>query len=194
MSHNKDLSRHTGDLEREDRRRARQKKWEERSKRFWRTFLFTENGKPKSGFLIYTFCLAIAFFAFHYASFYFIIDWLEPVTRGWPVVLGNLTGSVICSVPPLLIGCLLHRWFSDKRLMLGTYIWLALLGAASVVTMAVMLKGTGSMPEFLKFFCWFIIIPLMLGLIVFFRLYKRDYRPAAPKEEEPEYKKYIRRG
>ena len=78
--------------------------------------------------------------------------------------------------------------------MLGTYIWLAVLGAASVVTMAVMLKGTGSMLEFLKFFCWFIIIPLMLGLIVFFCLYKRDYRPAAPKEEEPEYKKYIRRG
>ena len=52
MSFNKDLNGHTGGLEREDRRRARQKKWEERSKHFWRTFLFTENGKPKSGFLI----------------------------------------------------------------------------------------------------------------------------------------------
>ena len=181
-------------FERERIQQEKKRKSEERSKKFWSTFLFTENGKPKSGFLIYTFCLAIAFFAFHYASFYFIIDWLEPVTRGWPVVLGNLTGSVICSVPPLLIGCLLHRWFSDKRLMLGTYIWLAVLGAASVVTMAVMLKGTGSMPEFLKFFFWFAVIPLVLGLTVFYLLYRRDYKPKVPKEEEPEYKKYIRRG
>ena len=41
MSYNKDLNGHTGGLEREDRRRARQKKWEERSKHFWQSFLFT---------------------------------------------------------------------------------------------------------------------------------------------------------
>ena len=69
-------------FERERIQQEKKRKSEERSKKFWSTFLFTENGKPKSGFLIYTFCLAIAFFAFHYASFYFIIDWLEPVTRG----------------------------------------------------------------------------------------------------------------
>ncbi|MBO4861508.1 MAG: hypothetical protein J5535_01245 [Firmicutes bacterium] len=181
-------------FERERRQQEKKQKSEARSKKFWSTFLFTENGKPKSGFLIYTFCLAILFFAIQYASFYFIVDWLHPVTDGWPLVLGNLTGSIICSLPALLIGWLLHRWFSDKRLMLGTYIWLALLAAASVITMAFMLKGTGSMPEFITFFCWFAIIPLVLGLIVFYRLYKRDHRPKTPKEEEPEYKKYIRRG
>ena len=181
-------------FERERRQQERKQKSEERSKKFWSTFLFTENGRPKSGFLIYTFCLAIAFFAIQYASFYFIVDWLDPVTKDWPLILGNLTGSIICCLPALIVGWLLHRWFSDKRLMPGTYIWLALLAVASIITMAIMLRGTEAMPEFLKFFFWFAIIPLALGLIVFYCLYKRDYKPKNQKEEEPEYKKYIRRG
>ena len=181
-------------FERERRRQERKQKSEERSKKFWRAFLFTENGRPKSGFLIYTFCLAIVFLAIQYASFSFIVDWLDPVTKNWPLVLGNLTGAVICSLPALIAGRLLHKWFSDKRLMLGAYIWLALLAAASVIAMTIMLSGTGTMPEFLKFFFWFAVIPLVLGLTVFYLLYRRDYRPKVPKEEEPEYKKYIRRG
>ena len=180
-------------FERERKQKARKQKNEERSRKFWSAFLFTENGRPKSGFLIYTFCLAIAFFAIHYASFFFIVDWLDPVTGDWPVFLGNLTGSVICSLPALLIGLLLHRWFSDKRLMLGTYIWLALLAVASIITMAVLLKGTGSMPEFLKFFFWFGIIPICLGTALFYRKYKKDYVPKTPAQQEPEWKKYINR-
>ena len=163
-------------FEQERRRKERQQKSEERSRKFWSTFLFTENGRPKSGFLVYTFCLAIVFFALHYLSFALIVDWLHPVTDGLPVTLGNLIGSVACSIPSLLTGYLLHRRFEDKRLMLGTYIWLALLAVASVIVMAITLKGTGAMPQFLKFFTWFAALPLAMGLALFYYLYKKDTR------------------
>ena len=171
----------------------RKKKWDERGQKFWSAFLFTENGKPKSGFIIYTFCLAIVFFALYFAGFYFLVDLLAPLVKGWPVIFGNLFSSLCCSAVGLIVGYAFHRWFSDKRLILGAHIWLAILAVASIITMAIMLKGTGAMPEFMKFFLWFVIIPVCLGLVVFYRLYRRDHHPKAEKEEEPDYKKYIRR-
>lgn len=194
MERNRNLNRQTSDLERESRRQARQKKWDERGKRFWRTFLFTENGKPKSGFLIYTFCLSIVFIALYLVAYSFLVDWLAPLTESWPVVLGNLTGSLCVSAAVLLVGCVLHRLLSDKRLMLGTYLWLLLYAVASVITMAIMLEDAEAMGAFWRFALWFLLIPLALGLVLFYLLYRRDHKPetAAP-EEEPAWKKYVRR-
>lgn len=193
MSYNKDLNGHIGDLERENRRRARQKKWEERSKHFWRTFLFTENGKPKSGFLIYTFCLSAVFIALHLIAFTYIVDWLALLTESWPVALGNLFASLCVSAAVLLVGYVLHRLLSDKRLMLGTYLWLLLYLVASVITMALLLRDWETMRVFLHFVLWFAAIPVGLGLVLFTLLYRRDHHAPAPVEEEPAWKKYVRR-
>lgn len=190
------FDRQIGDFEKEKRQKERKAKWDERGDRFWSAFLFTENGKPKSGFIIYTFCLAIVFFAVYYASFYFLVDLLNPIVKGWPVFAGNLFTSLCCSAVGILIGLVLHRWFSDKRLILGAHIWLVILAVASIIAMAVILKGSDAMSAFMKFFFWFVILPVVLGTAVFYRLYKRDHHPKIIKEEEkePEYKKYIRRG
>jgi hypothetical protein len=193
MSLKNDFNKQAGDLERENRRRERQKKWDERGKRFWRTFLFTENGKPKSGFLIYTFCLSVVFIALYLAAFTYIVDWLAPLTESWPVLLGNLTASLCVSAVVLLAGFLLHRVLSDKRLMLGTYMWLLLYVAASVIAMALLLKDREAMGIFLQFALWFALIPVCLGLVLFYLLYRRDYRPETPVPEEPAWKKYVRR-
>lgn len=187
---------HRSELEnsrREAEREARRKKWDERGKRFWSSFLFTENGKPKSALMIYTFSLSVVFIAIHLAGFHYIVDLLTPLTESWPVLWGNLLGSLSVSALAVGVGCVLHRLMSDKRLMFGTYLWLALYVAASIVTMAIMLRGTGAMPEFMIFALWFLLIPLALGLLVFYLLYRRDHHPAPPPEAEPEWKKYVRR-
>ncbi len=173
-------------------KKEKQKKREERSKKFWSSFLFTENGKPKSSFFLYTFCLSAVFVVLYIAAFHFIVDWLAPVTESWPVFLGNLFGSLSCSAVGIVAGWLLHRWFRDKRLIFGTYIWLAVYVIASVITMAIMLSGTDSMSVFLVFALWFAFIPVTLGLIFFFLLFRRDCKPVN-KEEEPEWKKYVNR-
>ena len=158
-----------------------------------RTPTFTENGKPKSGFLIYTFCLSAVFIALHLIAYTYIVDWLALLTESWPLVLGNLTGSLCVSAAVLLVGYVLHRLLSDKRLMLGTYLWLLLYLVASVITMALLLRDWETMRVFLHFVLWFAAIPVGLGLVLFTLLYRRDHHAPAPVEEEPAWKKYVRR-
>ena len=187
------VSRETRELERESRRQQRQKKWDERARSFWKTFLFTENGKPKSGFLVYTFSLSIVFIALLLIGFNFIVDWLSPLTASWPVALGNLFASLCVSAAVLLIGSVLHHLLGDKRLMLGTYLWLLLYLVASVTTMALLLRDWETLRVFLHFVLWFAAIPVGLGLLLFYLLYRRDYRAPVPVQEEPAWKKYVRR-
>lgn len=194
MGRSNDSFRDPAGLAREQRRRERSKRWEERSKRFWRSLLFTENGKPKSGFLIYTFCLSAVFIALHLLAFTYIVDWLAPLTESWPLVLGNLTSSLSVSAAVLLVGFVLHRLLKDKRLMLGTYLWLLLYTAAAIITMALVLQDAEAMKLFLRFALWFVLIPVGLGLALFYLLYRRDYRPETPAQtDEPAWKKNVRR-
>lgn len=193
MDYENELYRQNKAREQEQKRRERQKKWDERGKRFWSTFLFTENGKPKSGFLVYSFCLSVVFIGLYLVAFAFIPDLLAPLTASWPVFWGNLLGSLCVSIAVLLVGWLLHVLLSDKRLIFGTYIWLALYVAAAFITMAVILRSTGAMREFTVFAVWFLLIPLVCGLTLFFFLCRRDYHPETPAEGEPEWKKYTRR-
>lgn len=181
------------DAEREQRKVARKKKWAEREKRFWKTFLFTENGKPKSGLMVYTFCLSFVLLGIYIAAFFFSIEQLTDLTVGIPVFLGNLIQSLAASAVGLLLSFLLHKLLPDKRLVFGTYLWLALYAVASLVTLLIMLKGTGAAGALFTFFGWFVVVPLALGLAVSYLLYRRDYAPRRANEEEPAWKRYTQR-
>ena len=61
MDQNNNFYRQIEDAERERAKKERKEKWAKREKSFWKAFLFTEDGKPKSGFLVYTFCLSLVF-------------------------------------------------------------------------------------------------------------------------------------
>lgn len=193
MNYQDEIYRQERAREQEKKRQERQRKSKERSNRFWSTFLFTENGKPKSGFLVYTFSLSILFIALYILAFRYLVDLLAPLTVSWPVLWGNFFGSLCVSAVVLLIGYGLHRLFSDKRLLLGTHIWLLLYLVAAIIYMAIYLRGSGTMREFLLFALWFAGIPVLLGTVLFSILCKRDHHPKAPVEEEPEWKKYVRR-
>ena len=124
MDYNNDFERQIEDAERERRKKERKEKWAKREKSFWKAFLFTEDGKPKSGLMVYTFCLSIVFVLLYIGAFNLIINWLSPVTAEWPVFAGNLVQSLAAGVVGVLAALILHRIFSEKRLMLGTYLWL----------------------------------------------------------------------
>ena len=193
MNHQDELYRQERTREQERKRQERQKKREERSNSFWSTFLFTENGKPKSGFLVYTFSLSVVFIALHILA-YNLIDLLQPLTASWPVLWGNLLDSLCFTVPVLLIGYVLHRLFSDKRLMFGTYIWLLLYLVAALITLAFFMTESGDLLDFVLYLAlWFAVIPVVLGVLLFFFLCRRDHHPKSPAEEEPEWKKYVHR-
>lgn len=194
MNTQDDFSRQIEQQERERERAQRAKKRDERARRFWSTFLFTENGKPKSGLVIYTFSMSIVFLALYLVGFQLFIELLHPLTAHWSALWGNLLTSLSVSAAVSAIGLVLHRLLPEKRLLLGTHLWLALYVLASIVTMTILLRGSGAMREFMVFALWFALIPLAVSLPLFFWLYKKDYHPPLPPAEEEEaWKKYTRR-
>lgn len=181
------------DAEKEQRKKASKAKWERRERNFWKVFLFTDEGKPKSGLILYTFCLSFVFLAIYITAFYFVIEWLTPVMEGFPVILSNLFQSLAATAVGLLIGLVLHLVLTDKRLVFGSHIWLAVYTVAVWITMLVILRGTGGIPTFLTFYAWFVLIPLAVALVVTFLLYRKDYVPPHSAPEVPKWKKRIQR-
>ena len=192
MDYNNDFERQIEDAERERRKKERKEKWAKREKNFWKAFLFTEDGKPKSGLVVYTFCLSIVFVLLYIGAFNLIINWLSPVTAEWPVFAGNLVQSLAAGVVGVLVTLILHRIFSEKRLMLGTYLWLVGYILLVSVSMIFMLGDWEAFAAFLHFFAWFAAIPVALGLIVSYFLYRRDYVPPKREEDQP-WKKFTQR-
>ena len=192
MDYNNDFERQIEDAERERQKKERKEKWAKREKSFWKAFLFTEDGKPKSGLMVYTFCLSIVFVLLYIGAFNLIINWLSPVTAEWPVFAGNLVQSLAAGVVGVLAALILHRIFSEKRLMLGTYLWLVGYILLVSVSMIFMLGEWEAFVAFLHFFAWFAAIPVALGLIVSYFLYRRDYVPPKREEDQP-WKKFTQR-
>ena len=172
------------------------KEWNEKVTKaadsFWSAFRMTENGKPKSGLLVYTFCLSFVTLAVYGAAFFVVIEGLHNLTAGMPVFWGNLIQSLAAAIVGLLVSMLLHFVLPDKRLMFGTYLWLALYAVACLITLLIYLQGTGAVGALLTFYGWFVVIPLVLGLVVTHYLFRRDYVPPKP-DDEPAWKKSIQR-
>lgn len=180
-------------VEKERRRKARQEKWKKAEKSFWKSFLMTEDGKPKSGLLIYTFCLSFVFLGLYIIAFWLAIEELTQPLSALPPVLGNLLQSLTVGAVGAGLSALLHVLLPDKRLAFGTHLWLAVYAAASVITLAVLLKEWETIGVMLVFAFWFAVIPLAIGLTVTYLLYRRDYKPPVQPVQKPAWKQYTER-
>lgn len=181
------------DMERDRRKQERKEKWEKREKGFWKAFLFTEDGKPKSGLMIYTFCLSFVLLGFYIAAFYLSVEYLTPCMAGFPAFLSNLLQALAASAAGVLMSFLLHKMLPDKRLIFGSHLWLLVYAVAAVITLLIFLWGTGAAGAMFVFFGWCVAIPLTLGLAAGYAMYRHDYAPPASGEEAPEWTKYTRR-
>ena len=181
------------EAKRSKKSKARKEKLQKLEKSFWRSFLLTEEGKPKSGLLIYTFCLSFVFFGIYILAFWMVIEELSDPLASLPPVLGNLIQSVLVGVAASALSGLMHILLPDKRLAFGTHLWLALYVVASVITLAILLKEAELIGAMLMFALWFAVIPLAMGLTVTYLLYRRDYVPPRQVEEKPEWTKYTQR-
>lgn len=181
------------EAKRAEKNKARKEKLQKLEKSFWRSFLLTEDGKPKSGLLIYTFCLSFVFFGIYIVAFWMVIEELSDPLASLPPVLGNLIQSVLVGVAASALSGLMHILLPDKRLAFGTHLWLALYVVASVITLAILLREAELIGTMLMFALWFAVIPLAMGLTVTYLLYRRDYVPPTQMEEKPEWTKYTQR-
>ena len=161
--------------------------------RFWEAFLFTENGKPKSSLIIYTFSLSLVFTAMYILCYEVSIRLLTGLLASLPAFFSNLVIALVSSAAGTLLCCLPHRFFSDSRLVFGGHLWLCLYAAAVLVIMLVIMGPSPDYGAFLIFCCWFILPPVLLGTAVSCRLYLRSRPDSKESEPEPEWKKYVSR-
>lgn len=180
-------------VEKERRRKERKEKWAKLEKGFWKSFLMTEDGKPKSGLLIYTFCLSIVFLGLYIIAFWFAIEELTQPLSALPPVLGNLIQSLTVGAVGAGLSALLHILLPDKRLAFGTHLWLAVYVIASIITLAILLEDWDTIAVMLVFVFWFAVIPLAIGLTVTYLLYRKDYNPPVQPVQKPAWKQYTER-
>ena len=170
-----------------------------RADRFFGAFLLTENGKPKSSFLIYTFCLSFVLMAVYALIEWLIIDLSACLNflNALNAAVGNtllslvfgLVGGAVCNLPNLFL--------KDKRLVFGAHLWLIAYVLFCTIAMAFIMNASGNPGwsgfwNFAKLVGWFAVIPLIFGILIAFRFYRRAPKPEK-HEPEPEWKKYVNR-
>ncbi len=173
--------------------REKQLKRQERADRFWNAFQFTENGKPKSSLIVYTFSLSILFAAVYFVCYEGAIRLLTGLLSALPAWGGNLIIALMASAAGTALCCLPHRFFSDKRLVFGGHLWLCGYGAAVLLIMLCLLGFTEGFVSFLVFFAWFVLPPVAAGTGASFLLYRHGRAKQPETEAEPEWKKYVSR-
>ena len=181
------------DARKSEKRKDRQEKLRKMERSFWRSFLLTENGKPKSALIIYTFCLMFVFLGIYVGAFWLVIDLLTAPLAAVPPVLGNLIQSVLVGVLASGLSLLMHVLLPDKRLAFGTHLWLGVLLVACVIYLCFYLKTWDAISSMLIFALWFGIIPVGMGLTATYFLYRHDYVPPRKAEEKPAWKQYTER-
>lgn len=158
------------------RQEERNRVWKERGDRFWGAFLFTKDGKVKSTLLLYSFCLCVVFAAVYAASYVIFVNLLHPLLEGASVATINFVEAAV----PTLVGtavCSLSWLLPEKRMMLASYLWLAVLAIACLVAMMIILGGDAQAQMlFLQFFGLFVPAPILLGGGLSLWLYRRYQR------------------
>lgn len=157
-------------LKKEERARDRTK----RSNRFWRSFLFTENGNVKSTLLLNSFCLSVVCIVVYLVAYFYLVDWLHPLVARQSIVVVNLVEALVPAVAGTAVCNLAWLISKEKRLLPATYLWLILMAVACFITMLVILGNDAQARNlFFHFFALFVPAPLVTGAGVSFFLYLR---------------------
>ena len=146
--------------------------------RFWRTLFLTEDGRPKSTLLLYSFALSFVFLAIYAMAYVFLVAPIQSIflpssaemtaeelaefaethrsTVFWMNVLESvipgLSGSVVCCGISLLI--------KERAIPAGAYIWLVVYVVVILIAMAFI---AGSW-EVYRFFLFFLLMYVPVGL------------------------------
>lgn len=164
-----------------------------RADRFFGAFLFTENGKPKSSLMVYTFSLSIVFTVVYALCYEGAIRLLTDPLSFLDAWKSNLILALLASAAGAALCCLPHRFLRDKRLVFGGHLWLCAYALAVVTVMLILLGFTEGFLSFLEFSFWFLFPPVCLGTLLSYLLAKKDAGKNAKPEPEPEWKKYVNR-
>jgi len=160
---------------------AQEKKrtFREKMDRFWAVLFLTEEGRPKSALMLYSFCLSLLFFGIYAFAYGFLLDVLEKLFATYSVAVRNAFQAIVPGVAGSIVCSSLFFLFKDRRLVPATYIWLTLYALAALIGMLLVTAGEESR-IFLYFYAMLVPTGLISGDAAMFLLYRRYRR----KQEE----------
>ena len=180
--------------------------------RFWRTLFLTEDGRPKSTVLLYSFALGFVFVAIYVLVFVFLTVPLSKLFRddqpttwivyifGFPLTWKSLIESVILGLLGSAVCCGLSLLIKERAIPAGAYIWLTVYLVIMLIAMIFIAKDPDAesynfQPEVYRLFLFYIVLYVPAGLLsgtifthhrygVFRRAKLRKEQELAEKEKE----------
>ncbi len=126
----------------------------------------TENGKPKSALLIYSFSLALLFIVVFIVSYMLLLEPLEMAFKNMSVFVRNLVEYTI----PALVGCipclsLSFAFRERKNMVAASFSWLDVIVIIMFVTMAFMVDKGDWATEY-RLFLTVLGLPMLISAVL----------------------------
>ena len=131
-----------------------------------RVIFLTEEGKPKSTTLIYSFSLSLLFIVVLLVSYWLLLEPLEKAFEGNSVLLRNIMEYSV----PALVGCLpcvaLSFAFREKmNLVPAAFTWVTIIALIVIITMIFMVDSTDWATEY-GLFMTILGIPMIVSAFI----------------------------
>lgn len=132
---------------------------------FCKALFLTEEGKPKSAVLLYSFCMALLFFFIYLAADALFVALLKDVfteanflTTVVEYLLPGTVAGIVC-----VCFCFLFR--EKKNIVSSAFIWLCAITLAAMITMLFLCDPADGMFEY-RFFLLIVVLPFLVFLAV----------------------------
>lgn len=163
---------------------------------FCRVLFLTEEGKPRSASLLYSFCAGILFFVVYLVVYLWLLPDFETLLPFLPIagveVLNYLFIAVIGTLPGASLVLLLKR---NKRQIPAAYTWMCILTCLTLLAMVVMVDWEADAAQaafefraMLSAIGYPLIFSSAFGTLIVQLLYRKQVREQeAKKPRRPDY-------
>ena len=139
-----------------------------------RTLFLTEEGKPKSASMLYSFCLGLLFIAVYITAYMLLIDVFEKAFAECSVTFRNLAETIlpglIGSIPCVALMFLLK---TKKSLVPAAYVWIAILTVGIFIAMIFIAEDKVDYQLFWAIVGAPLLVCVISGGLVSFFLYRK---------------------
>ena len=150
--------------------------------RFWRTLFLTEDGRPKSTVLLYSFALSFLFLAVYGLVFAFLTRPLALLFKddqsttgiiyllGYPLTWKSLVESILLGLIGSAVCCGISLLIKERAIPAGAYIWLLVYLVVALITMIFLARdpeaeGRKFDPAVYRLFLFYILLFVPAGLL-----------------------------
>ena len=141
--------------------KGKEDKFSGRLARFWRTLFLTEDGRPKSTMILYSFALSFVFLLIYTLAYAFLVAPIEQLLGDLPVFWKNVLESIIPGLSGSVVCCGISLLIKERAIPAGAYIWLLVY----VVVMMIAMIFIAGDAEVYRFFLFLLLMYVPAGLL-----------------------------